>query len=341
MNILRNTISWICLYLVGTLFFLTASTYVFFNVVNADNIKGALKEEGVYKNVVPAVLKTTADTNVSTGQLPLKEQWVQDAATKAFSADDLEQKTNTVVDSTFTWLDGETDKPTFSIDFTENKELFSKEVADYTQNRVAALPPCTFANIPDSIDPYNLTCKVPGISTTSIGQSVQQQINNDDNFLKNPIISSDNASLNPVNQTATENPFTRLEGLQQIYQNKSLLMWILPLSTLLFATAGLALALNRINGLKRLSRSFAFSAVSLLLIGLLLGVGFDRVIDTFAADAITSSIAGPVVTNLAAQAQRVYFIFAGIAVALSIGLYVGARIINSRSLKSRSEQPVL
>lgn len=340
MNTFRNTISWICLYLVGVAFFLTAVTFAFFSVVNPGTIKSALTEENVYTNVVPAVLKTTANTNVSTSQIPLKEPWVQTAAEKAFPASDIEQKTNTVIDSTFAWLDGTTDKPDFSIDLSSNKAAFSEEVGNYAKTRYEGLPACNRSNIPDSTDPLTITCRVPGVSSASAASIMQQRVLSDKNFLQNPVITSNNASLNPANQKINSDPFDQLGWLRTIYQNKTLLRWLLPVITIALAAAGLLLAMNRVNGLKRLMRTFILAAFSLLILGFVVGVGLGRAIDTFSIDAITSNVIEPVTTNLGHHAQRVYFIFAGIAVIVAIGSYIGSRMLRNVQKAQQPTAPV-
>lgn len=329
MNTLRNTTSWIFLYLVGPIFFLMALTFAFFSVVNPNTIKGALKDENVYTNVVPSVLKTTATTNVSTAQIPLKEPWVQTAAEKAFPPADLEQKTNTAIDSTFAWLNGTTDQPEFSIDLTSNKEAFSQEVGNYAQTRYEGLPACSRANIPSTTDPLTVTCRIPGMSSSSAANTLMQRVQNDKDFLPNTVITPNNASLNPVNKTADTGIFDNLEGLRAIYQQKTLLMWVLPLLTVVLTAGGLFLAKDRVKGTRQLMRAFLITGVGLLILGFIVGTGLGKVIDTLAIDAVTSNVIEPVITNLGSHAQRVYFIFGAVAIIAAIASYAAGRMLKN------------
>lgn len=312
------------------LLFITAGVFALFAVVNSQTIKEALVEEGTYSAIVPAVLKTTANTNVSTGVLNLKEPWVQTAAEKAFPANDLEQKANGAIDGTFAWLDGKTERPDFSIDLTPNKTAFADEVGSYAQNRYAGLQPCTRNNLPTSVDPLTINCRVPGVPAERVADTLRQQVLADRNFLADPVISPSNPSLNPVNQTATTDPFEQMEGLRSVYQYKALLIWILPLLIIVSIVAGLLLAPNKIQGMNRLSRSLLVSAVCLALIGFLLGTGLSRLVDTLTFDAITSEVMGPVLTNLSTHARNVYFIFAGLSGVAAIGLFAGGRFMKQR-----------
>ncbi len=114
--------------------------------------------KNVYGAVVPAVLANASSENQSVGQLPLKDLGVRSAVEKSFPAGDLEQKTNTVVDSTFVWLSGKTAKPDFRLDFTQNKQQLATELGSYAQSRVENLPRCSLANLPDTYDPLTLKC---------------------------------------------------------------------------------------------------------------------------------------------------------------------------------------
>lgn len=338
MNILRRIVNSVALYVIVPLFFITAGFYAFFSIVNANSIKQALKDENVYATIVPAALKTTASTNISTGPVPLKEPWVLNAANTAFPASDLEQKTNTAIDSTFEWLDGKTDKPAFTIDLSSNKAAFATQVGEYAQNRYAGLPVCSRSSLPDTSDPLAINCRVPYINPSTVGSTLSQQVTTDKNFLANPVISSTNASLNPVNQAAQTDPFKNLDGLRSIYQSRTLILWGLPMLILLCTGIGIGLAMDRARALRHLSRAFLFNTVSLIAIGLLLGVGFNRLIDTFSIDAITSTVVGPVVSNLGAHAQKVYFIFAGISALIALICYMIARFLRQQTKQVQPRQ---
>ncbi len=330
MDVLRSIASWTLLYLVSTCFFLTATVFAVYSVFDAGTIKSTLHEKKVYEAVVPSVLSSVNYDQRSVGQLPLKDPGVRSAVEKAFPPSDLEQKTNTVIDSTFVWLAGKTAKPEFRLDFTQNKEQLATELGNYAQARVQTLPRCTLANLPDNYDPLSIQCVPPGFTAASIGDVVKQQVTNDTNFLENPIVTSDTLSLNPEDTTKQNNAFQNLEGVRAFYQRKTLFMVLLPLLTAIFIAGGLFLASDKAKGLRRLGRSFLISAFSLFLFAFAIGFGTQRFTADVASDATTRDILAPVLTGLVHHMQTVYYIFAGIALLVTIGSFIGSHTIKTR-----------
>lgn len=326
MNMLRNVMSWISLYLVGTGIFLTANVFVLFHVVSASNIKQTVKEEGTYSKVVPAILSTASygDATPAEGQLPLREPWVTAAAEKAFPPEDLEQKSRALIDGVFNWLTGDTTKPEFRLDFTDNKQRLGDEIGKSTEERLKSLPRCDLNNIPSSVDAFKATCLPYGVSPATIANSVAGDITNDQGFLKDPIITSDSL-FSQASELGVEkeeaNPFDRLQGLQSFYEHKSLLLWGLPLATVVLAVLGFALANDRTKAVRRLSRSFLSAGVGLMVLGLLLGFGLRQAINATARDAVSRDLAAPVMLNLVSQAQIIYLSFAGVALLLAAALF--------------------
>lgn len=336
MNTIRAVASWISIYLVGLLFLLTANAYALFAVLDAGSIKDTLRQENTYAAIVPSVLSGATYGMQSAGQLPLSAPWVRQATDAAFPADDLEQKGNTVIDSGFVWLEGKTDKPTFTLDFTQNKARLGSEVGNYVEQQLRNLPACDIGNLPDSFDVFTATCAPPGINPALLGQTASRQIVEDQNFLKDPVISSENFSLEALTGgtgagTAGRSPLPQLDGLQTVYQNKTLLLWLLPLLTAVFAAGGVWLAKNRRAVLMRLARLFATTAIGLIVLGVLLRYGLERLITASAADSLTRDVFSPVLIALAGQLQMVYFIFAGIGIGLTIVAFLARRKISVKS----------
>lgn len=316
--------SWIFLYLVGTGFFLTANVFVLFSVLNPGTIKQTLKDENIYAAIVPSALESAAKDARIGGQLSLQAPEVKDAAQTAFPVNDLEQKTGIVIDSTFAWLEGKTEKPEFAIDVKENKERFATEIGSKSQARLDGLPQCSAANLPDSYNPFTINCLPPGFSSVSLSNTLRQQISSDQNFLPDTIISSDDLRVEPAGNTTAQNPLEQLDGMRSLYQQKTLLMWLLPAITLILAVTGLVLASDRAKGLRRLGRSFLFSAISLFIFAILLGSAFERVIAETATDTLTRNVLGPAITSLAGQAQKVYYVFTGIGLFVAIAVFIAS-----------------
>lgn len=321
MDTLRNLGSWLCTYLVAVAIFATAATFAFFNVINAENIKNTLNEEGVYTDVVPAVLSSAADNNQALTQqdIPLDEPWVREAADKAFPAGDLEEKAGQAVDGTFNWLKGETAEPEFTLDFTENKQVLSQEVASHVETRAASLPRCSLGEIPNSIDAFRATCLPYGVAPGQVAAQTAELINNDQGFLANPVISPNNLTADTI---ATENnPFEELEGLQSFYQNRTLWLWLLPLLILLFSVGVIWLAKDRIKSVGRLGRAYLSASIGLLVFSFFSLWSLENIARALPQDAVTRDIATPVILNLAQQNRMIYLVCAGVTLVVALGLF--------------------
>lgn len=325
MDTLRNLGSWLCTYLVVVEIFLAAATFAFFHVINAESIKNTLNKEGVYVEVVPAVLSTAAQNSqtLTEQQIPLDEPWVRQAADKAFPANDLEQKAGRAIDGTFNWLEGETVEPEFALDFTANKQALSQEVASHVETRTASLPRCDLSQVPSSVDAFRATCLPYGVTPRQVAAQTAELINNDQGFLANPIISPQDLATDTTGLATTEsNPFEELGGLQSFYENRSLWLWLLPLTVLLLSAGVVWLANDRLQGIGRLARAYLTASVGLLVFGLLSLWGFENITRAISQDAVTREIVTPVILSLAQQTRTIYLVFAGVALLIALTLFV-------------------
>lgn len=343
MNIFRTSASWLCLYLVVGFFFLTANAFAIFNVINAENLKETLREEDTYGKIVPAVLSTASyrEEIASEQQIPLNEPWVREVADRAFPASDLERKGEQAIDGTFNWLEGETAQPGFQLDFTNNKQALSQEIAAHVQSRAEDLPRCGINNIPASVDAFRADCLPFGVSPQRVASDAASLVNNDQGLLGNPVISSDNLSLDasedsPAASQDEQNPFDQMGGLRSFFENKGLLLWLLPFITAVLSLGGVFLARDRLKATGRLAKSFLTAGVGLLVFGVLFIWGFEKAVESVSKEVITRELAGPVMVALAQQMRTVYLIFALIAFLLAIFLFVvRKRIFSKDNILSR------
>lgn len=321
------------LYLVGTFFFLAANAFALFGVLNPETVKGTLREENIYSAVAPSVLSTASYQEKTAGQLPLEEPWVREAAKNAFPARDLEQKANTAIDGTFAWLEGKTATPEFAIDFTENKRQLAAGIGDHTENRLENLPRCSLNNLPTTFDVFRIECLPPGFNAGALANRVKEEIRTDQSFLQDPVITPKDLGglINPDGNNAAAEPLAQLEGLRTLFEYKTLLLVLLPLLTAVFAVAGLLLAPDRLKALRRLGRSFLFSAIGLFMFGLLLVFGLKRIIAATATDSLTREVFSPALTGLAAQAQTIYFLFAGGALIVAAAAFIASRKLSAKA----------
>ena len=219
------------------------------------------------------------------------------------------------------WKD---EKPQYQLDFTTNKQNLATEIGNSTEARLSGLPRCGPTEIPETLDAFRINCLPFGVSAKSVAQSAASGIGNDQGFLKDPVISSDN--LSDASEGAVEDkPVERLDGLRSMYENTGLLLWLLPLATAAFAALGVFVAKDRLKALRRLGRSFISSGAGLAVFALLIGFGFENAVRAVSKEAVTRDIISPLFISLAQQVRTVYWIFAGVAVVIAIVLFVVQR----------------
>jgi hypothetical protein len=318
---MKNVFSEISLYLIGVVWFMVAGLFALFAIVNPESLKSALNENGTYQKVVPAVLDEAQKQNSEdkSNQLPINEPEIQAATNKAFPPKDLQIKSETVINSVFAWLEGKTESPQFRLDFTNNKQVLATEIGKYTQKRAATLPPCDLKDIDAALsgDPFTIKCLPPGITPTQLGHEASRKISANENFLKDPVVSSD--TFKPKDTQVGDQRFN-FEALRNFYQKKSLLSWLLPSLMVILAIGGIMMASDRFRAVKKLRHIFFVSAVSLGLIAAILKFASHRVGSSPAPDKITGDIALPIVSDLLSRLGTVYIWFTIISLVFGFGL---------------------
>lgn len=334
MNTLRSPLSRLFTYLAVVFLFFTANAFAFYTVIDRDTIKTTLKEERVYDKLVPALLATARDNNPAlvtidgVGQLPLQEEWVNQAAQSAFPATDLEQKGNTIVDATFDWLEGKNNSLQFQLDFTQNKQQLGDAIGAYAEQRMASLPRCTGSQATTGeFNAFTSTC-VPanaGVDAASLKAIIAQQVAADEDFLKDPLVTPQSLAADPdLGQPSTSLDQTG-GSAPPAYSYRDWLLWLLPISTLVFAALGIYLASDKARALRRLGLGLIAAAISLLLMALMIGPGFKAVLGEAQSDHLMTDILTPVLTHLAQDVRNIYMIFTAAAVTGVIACFIIAK----------------
>jgi hypothetical protein len=325
MQLLKGFVSWFSIFVASFLFFLSGSLIIFFQVFTADNVKQSFRESGAYNQLVPAVIESSKPDTQEVGQLPIGADWLNTAASAAFPSKDLDQKTSAAIDGIFAWFDGTTQKPQFSIDFSPNKQMFADGVSAYARQKSAALTGCSLSEIPSNLDPYTANCLPPGVTPDSVAYNIRTDLAGESGFLGSPIISPETLKLNE-----TGSPLEKLDSFRWLYQNKGWLLIVLPLLSLLGFIIGFWLAPNRRRALLHLTGSFISSTVSTFLIATVLQFGVAYLIDNMAQDAISRKVVGPAVETLAHEAAVLYWVFGFVSLAITVGMMVVQRRVDSR-----------
>ena len=305
---------------------MTATIFALFAVVNAGAIKDSVRGGDTYQKIVPAVLDQVQKDN-SSGQdntIPFDDPGLQASIEKAFPADDLQTKSETVIDSIFAWLEGKTAEPKFRLDFSNNKQVLATEIGNYAANRAAGLPPCTAQDLKaaQTSDVFSIKCLLPGVTPAQVGKEATAKISGNDSFLKDPIVNSD--TLKGENSDL-ESKQQKAEPIRNFYQKKGLLEILLPLITVLLAVGGVVLASDHARALKRLMHVFIVAAVTLGLVAAVMLYASHKALLSIAGSDALSKIIVPIADGVFQHAAIAYLWFAVISAIFAIGLFISQK----------------
>lgn len=229
-------------------------------------IKQAADDGGLYGGAVTNILDhAKKDVETSDTYLALDDPEIEKAARDAFPPQLLKQQGESVIDGIYAWLQGETDKPAFSIDLTEAKQRFATNVGNYAQRRYDALPPCTIQQLQThstNVDPFTVQCQAPGLSGATVNEIVKREILQSDQFLADTSYTAEDLPKDSEGRTVLDN----LEPAPEMYQFLGSLPLLLGFASAIAATGVILLAEDKRRGLKAIG-------VTLVGTGIFLGLG--------------------------------------------------------------------
>lgn len=253
--------------LFGSLLGVALSTSAKMTIYNPDKVEQWISQSKLYDHFVStaaergqaAVGSTSENDNVTS----LSDTAVQDAAKTAFSKQLVEQSINSVIESNYAWLRGETDTPEFKIDLTGAKQSFAQEVGAYVTTSLSSLPVCTNAQLAQmqNVDPLSMTCRPSNVDPKTAGQQVTQQIIDSDELLSNTVLTAQTINPDPTSQS--DPYYEKFSQLPKAYQFSEKLPYIFAGLTVLSALVFILLFSSRRNGIK-------WTAIILTVAGLLL-----------------------------------------------------------------------
>lgn len=152
-------------FIIALLFNVTVGNQVF--------IKLTLSESGIYHvatNNAREQLINNADFNTTNNQIILN------ATSQAIKTETVQNFIESGVTQTYSWLEGKTETPQFSIDTDKVKNDFANAVASGLTERTKTLPTCSARIKPTTNDIFTVNCIPPGTNISSEIEKIRQQI---------------------------------------------------------------------------------------------------------------------------------------------------------------------
>ncbi len=191
MHILRKGLLVICASLLPGLLLLSALDIGIVHVIGSPTpIKNSLSNSGIYSSVVSSLLSQSKDITGSGSNIPFSDSAIKMAADYAFPPSDIKKYTETVIDSSYRWLDGKTPLPDFKLDLSTAKTRFAERVASVAKDRAAKLPACGNGNISLNFDAFAATCLPRFVTPAQVSDQIKSDVMSGQGFLDNPVITA-------------------------------------------------------------------------------------------------------------------------------------------------------
>jgi F0F1-type ATP synthase membrane subunit c/vacuolar-type H+-ATPase subunit K len=244
-------------------------------------LKQALKESGVYNSVINDALAAaqTKQENNQQGEpvLPANSPELRAIISESFPPRYLQAQTESVLDSLYKWLNGDTATLAFSLDLNEAKMRLAAGVEKYAGQRLAALPLCTPQTMPPGeIDAFKASCLPPGFDIAGATVQAKQQILNGE-FLQDTTLNAEDLK-GKDGRPVTE----QYKAAPDIYQGAKKGIYALGVLTVLLGIATVFLSAYWRAGLHKLAGIGISVGSALILLSLLLGYGTRRTLEYFA-----------------------------------------------------------
>ena len=244
------------------------------------NIKSWLSKNNIYSTLINDVLNQNdkLDTNIGDGgeSIPLDNPDVKNVIKQTFTPEFLQTNVEKVIDGTYPWLTGKTQKPTFQIDVASVKTQLATNLADYARTRYNGLPKCVGNSVPSANeDILSISCQSPRFNIEAGLQKVQSDIVNSKDFLPNATITADN--LTSGEGADKKSVFEgSLKNAPKAYQWARISPFIFGVLSLLAIAVIVFLSTERRKGIRRVGLTLLASGLVVFFIIWLMSEGFQK-----------------------------------------------------------------
>ncbi len=166
-------------------------------------IKETLTSVNAYERFSQALIDSGAESSKNDpASIPFNDPEIAKVIRESFGPVQLEQISETLIDSGYSWLEGDSSTLTFSIDLASNKEKLARGLSNYAIDRLQSLPVCT--TIPTESNIYLLTCRPAYLDLDQQRSQLYNTIVNDESFLKDTTFSDADLPKTSSGQTFSE-----------------------------------------------------------------------------------------------------------------------------------------
>lgn len=300
------------------------------------NLKDTLRDSGVYTSAVDGIIEqATKEQKTGNEDVPIGDADVQKVIRDTLSPEFLEQTSSSAIDGIFSWLQGKTDQPEFSIELGAAKQRLANGLGDVALARASKLQPCSLEQLqtlnPNETNIFSLPCLPPGVDLQAERAKLVNQIASSDELLKDTTVSVDD-----LPQENGQDVFEKAEAVPTAYQWLVRLPWILGGVALLSAAALIFLHDERRRGIWLIGRALLITGVILVIFTLISNYVIAQ-INPGTGD-IAQKIAIDVGQSFAAELNKVIVIFGVVYTLLGAAAMLGIHLTKPKTLGSSTNK---
>jgi hypothetical protein len=235
------------------------SVAMYFVLDTPGTIKNALRESGIYNVFID---KTLPSQRSDITELAQADPGVKQAIESAFPPSYLQANTEHTIDTTYDWLHGTTQTPSYGIDLTQPKQVFADNIAGLVKQRAANLPACSsITSVPGTAaEILALTCRPLGETSDTLAAAARERV------LTNGVFETIAQPINNSNQDTQQRLTHDLRYIPEAHHYYILSLFIVPAVLLLFAVAIIFWSISKRAGIRHIAWSLCVTGLTTALL---------------------------------------------------------------------------
>jgi len=251
-------------YLLIAFIYLTANSITFVLITsNSAQVKQIVANSGSYEKITPLILSELSKQKTKgENDIPFEDPRVQTVANKVLDGAKIQSLVEPVIDGTYSWLNGTTPEPKFSVDIKSIQKDFVTNLIDSELKRLQKLPVCSISQMQANQNLLNTKCRPPyPIDRESLIRESNQNLHEKNDVLTNATISAKDIK-DPEGQPIYE----KIAKAPEIFQFGKKLPWITGFLAILTSIGLFFISGSHRRGLKHLGISYTIAGILLLVI---------------------------------------------------------------------------
>lgn len=290
-------------------------------------IKRSIADAKAYNRFIDGVIQSNTDADKTS---IFADEKVAEITKNAFTPKILQQTTEKFIDRWYDWLNGDATKPSFTFNFTPQRQQLAEQLSIYAMDRISGLPMCTAFEAELSLDPFRTTCQPQGLNYRDEQLSLQAQLLESETFFPKVVFTEADLPKTQSGKPISE----ELAYAPLIFQMlPSILMVMIGMLGLLTIMSVTLRPVHR-NGWDELGKNLLTGGIFLAISAVVFGLLVPQMTRSFQSQFIgngTDRLIGDVVRNLTIGFESIFINISLQVAALGAVILVALKIVRPSS----------